>query len=651
MYIGPGAGFAVIGSFLTLFTSLFLLLTSLASWPFRMVLMLVRGQRGYRHAKVRKAIFLGLDGFDPRRAEQLMANGKLPNLKKLMEAGSYHRLRTTFPALSPVAWSTFATGVNPARHNIFDFLNRDLRAYAPRLSSAEVRPPRYFRLGRWSIPVSRPAVDLYRRSKPFWKILGEHAITSTIIRVPITFPAEEFNGRLLSAMCTPDLRGTQGSFSCFSTRAFDDDPEGGSRSPLRLSDGALIGDLEGPEKKTVAFRILPGTIQIDGDRYPLRLREYTPWIRVAFSTAPGITARGIVRFLLLETGEHTTVYATPVQIDPENPGLPISHPRYYAIYLSKLIGPFATVGMAEDTWALNECVIDEQAFLQQSDSIKQERERMFFSALERTRRGVVACVFDTPDRIQHMFYRYLDGRMKGSHADVIECMYTDMDRIVGETMKHVDDQTALFVLSDHGFCSFRRGVDLNAWLHQNGYLALQNGACESGKYFEGVDWSRSRAYALGLGGLYLNVRGREASGIVDPGETEGLRRELADKLTGLRDPASGQIAIQQAYISSSLYSGPYLDSAPDLIIGYSEGYRTSWDAAIGRVRTQVFESNDKAWSGDHCVDPALVPGVLFTNQRLQADDPGIEDMAPTALLLFGIEKPAWMEGKPLLPTA
>ncbi|HYI97196.1 MAG TPA: alkaline phosphatase family protein [Bryobacteraceae bacterium] len=648
MYIGPGAGFAVLGSFLTFFASLVLATSSLISWPFRMMWMVVRGRRGYRRAKAQKVIFLGLDGFDPKRAERLMAEGKLPNLAKLAASGSYRRLRTTFPALSPVAWSTFATGVNPAKHNIFDFLNRDLQSYAPRLSSAEVHPPRrHIRFGRWSIPISKPVVDLYRKSKPFWTILGEHAITSTILRVPITFPAEEFNGRLLSAMCTPDLRGTQGSFSWFSTREFQGDLEGGSRYLLRKEGRTLRGELEGPGGIAIPFRIADESIEIDGSCYPLKNRQYTPWIRVSFQSAPGVSADGIVRFLLMGSGEETTLYATPIQIDPENPALPISHPRYYAIYLSKLLGPFATVGMAEDTWALNERVIDEGGFLDQVESIKQEREKMFFSALDRTRRGVVACVFDTPDRVQHMFYRYVDGREVGPHADVIERMYKDMDRIVGETMKYVDDRTAFFVLSDHGFCSFRRGVDLNAWLRQNGYLTLHDGAAESGKYFEGVDWSRTRAYALGLGGLYLNVKGREASGIVAAGDIETLKSEIVAKLGGLRD-TDNSVAIQHVYMSSSLYSGPYLDSAPDLIVGYSDGYRASWDAAIGRVREDVFEDNDKAWSGDHCVDPQLVPGVLFTNGRIDAADPGIEDMAPTALSLFGIEKPAWMEGNSLL---
>jgi predicted AlkP superfamily phosphohydrolase/phosphomutase len=347
------------------------------------------------------------------------------------------------------------------------------------------------------------------------------------------------------------------------------------------------------------------------------------------------SAHGIVRFLLTSTGPDFSLYATPVQIDPENPALPISHPRYYAMYLAKLLGSFSTLGMAEDTWALNEHAIDQNAFLNQAALIQKEREAMFFSALDHTRRGVVACVFDTTDRVQHMCF---------GQADVIENLYRD--RVLGRALEYVDARTALFVLSDHGFCAFRRGVNLNSWLRQEGYLALENNGNESGEYFAGIDWGRTRAYTFGLGGLYLNVRGREAQGIVAAKDADALRREIAAKLTNLMD--GGEVAIAHVYAASDIYKGPYLGAAPDLIVGYSAGYRASWDAAVGKVTPLVFEDNKKAWCGDHCVDPRLVPGVLFSNRKIAAEDPGIEDMAPTVLRLFGIQPPSWMEGKSVM---
>jgi predicted AlkP superfamily phosphohydrolase/phosphomutase len=632
-YVGPGAGFAFLGSFLTLALSVLATIASLLLWPFRMLGMAMRRHRSRRAPRVKKVIFLGLDGLDPELTEKWMAEGKLPNLARLKEEGSYQRLRTTCPALSPVAWSTFSTGVNPAKHNIFDFLSRDARCYVPELSSAKVRAPRrVLRIGRFEIPFERPAVEMRRKSEPFWKILDRYGVTSTILRVPVTFPPDDFNGRLLSAMSTPDLRGSQGTFSLFTG-----------------SEGAL----DGPENAApVPFRLLGSgarILEIQGETYPLVLGEYTPWIRLKFRTHGGSSVAGIVRFLLSRKGDGFTLYATPVQIDPENPALPISQPRHYATYLAKLLGSYATLGLAEDTRALNDGAIDEEAFLKQVEFIQKEREAMFFGALDHLRRGMLACVFDTSDRVQHMFYRYFDPSLAGhTHASVIEKMYRDMDRLVGDTLPYVDAETAFFVLSDHGFCSFRRGVNLNSWLQRNGYLALRGDGEESGQYFEGIDWSRSRAYTFGLGGLYINQRGREAGGIVDPEHAPALQAELIAKLSGLIDDETGDVAIQRVYAASAIYQGPYLDAAPDMIVGYSRGYRTSWDAAVGKATARVFEDNVKAWSGDHCVDPALVPGVLFSNLKLDAENPGIEDMAPTALGLFGVELPPWMEGKPVI---
>jgi predicted AlkP superfamily phosphohydrolase/phosphomutase len=666
-YIGPGAGFAFLGSFLSLAVSFFLTAISLLLWPFRAARATIRRKLSLRKARVRRIIFLGLDGLDPRLTERYMAAGKLPNFSRLKQQGSCHRLRTTFPALSPVAWSTFATGVSPAKHNIFDFLNRSLKTYIPELASSKVRPARkVLRIGRWKLPLSRPAVEMRRKSESFWKILGEHSIGSTILRVPITFPPEDFNGRLLSAMCTPDLRGTQGSFTFFSTRPERPETEGGCRCALRRTGDYLEGSLEGPDNEllegggtlALPFRLEASAsgdsaiLRIAGESLPLKLGEYSPWFRLAFEAVPGIRIRGIARFLLTETAPEVSLYVTPIQIDPEAPALPISHPAYYSAYLAKLLGSFATVGMAEDTWALNEGAIDEAEFLTQAYGIMDERERMFDNALAHTRRGVVACVFDTSDRVQHMFFRHLDGNGDARWSGVIEDLYQRMDRLLGKAMENVDDGTVLFALSDHGFCAFRRAVNLNSWLQQHGYLALVEGAEESDRYFQGVDWSRTRAYCLGLSGLYLNLRGRESCGIVAPGaEAEALKGELVAKLSGLRDEERDEVAIRQIYPTSGLYKGPYLGAAPDMIVGYNEGYRTSWDAAVGKVTARVIEDNPKAWSGDHCVDPVLVPGVLFCSRKIDSVDPGIEDMAPTALDLFGVGRPVWMDGKSVFGSA
>jgi predicted AlkP superfamily phosphohydrolase/phosphomutase len=663
-YIGPGSGFAFISSFLTLVIGFLASVLSFLSWPFRIAWRTLRRRKGFRDARVKKVIFLGLDGLDPRLTERFIQEGKLPNLQKLAESGSYSRLRTTYPALSPVAWSTFATGVNPAKHNIFDFLDRSLKSYLPQLSSARIdKPRRILHIGRLRIPTSSATVKLLRKSKPFWKTLGEHGIGCTVLRIPITFPPEKFDGKMLSAMSTPDLKGTQGSFSQFTTRIEKATYENGSRYPLRRIKNGFEGVIEGPQDSFfegepnlhIPFRLIETKnsagkavleLRVQEHRCNLQSAIYTEWLRLTFRTVVHAKATGIARFMLTENETECSLYMSPIHIDPERPALPISHPSYYAKYLADLLGPYATCGMAEDTWALNEGVIDEAAFLDQAYSIFEERRGMFLSALHNTSRGVVACVFDTSDRVQHMFYRHMGT--SDTHTRVIEEMYQRMDKLVGETLPFVDKDTAFYVLSDHGFCAFRRGVNLNSWLHQNGYLKFKSDAQPGGSFFEGVDWSSTQAYALGLGGMYLNIKGREAQGILEPGaQVEKIRREIISELSKLRED-TGESPIRTVYATSDLYSGPYLEAAPDMIVGYNEGYRVSWDSAVGKITEHVLENNEKAWSGDHCVDPVLVPGVLFSNQAINATDPGIEDLAPTALSLFGVDVPSWIEGKSLL---
>jgi predicted AlkP superfamily phosphohydrolase/phosphomutase len=350
------------------------------------------------------------------------------------------------------------------------------------------------------------------------------------------------------------------------------------------------------------------------------------------------------------------MYVTPLNIDPERPALPISHPIFYSIYLSKLLGRFVTLGLANDTWALNEGALSEEAFLKLAYFHHEEWEKIFVNALSKTKRGVVACVFETTDSIQHMFFRYLDSAhpsMKCNPGtlgpDVIEKLYIRMDEMVGRVMKALDEKDILLVMSDHGFKSFRRGVNLNQWLLRHNYLALKNGD-QPADWFRGVDWTKTKAYALGLGGIYLNLKGRESSGIVGSGEeARMLKRDLINKLNDLIDEETGCRAINRVYDRDLLYTGPYKDNAPDLIVGYSEGYRASWDGVKGAVGSSVFSDNTKCWSGDHCIDPAVVPGVLFCSRRLEAVDAAIWDIAPTALDLFGVPIPAHIDGKSLVP--
>jgi predicted AlkP superfamily phosphohydrolase/phosphomutase len=673
-YVGPGAGFTLVTSALVLVTTVVVVAATLLAWPFRAAWRRLRGRNRPR-PWVRRLIIVGFDGQDPKLTDGFLAAGKLPNLERLARAGCYHRLATTFPSISPVAWSSFCTGTQPAKHNIFDFLDRDLRTYLPRLSSTHIgKPDRTLRLGKLRLPLGRPVVRLLRRSKPFWSVLGENRVWSTILRVPITFPPDRFHGAQLSAMCVPDLLGTQGTFMLYTTRKEEKRiKEGGVRVVLEGSGGRFAATILGPGNPFLAGNpplALPLRIRLDHDRRRARVRAggtatdlhigtLSPWISLRFRAVPGVEVRGVCRMLVTEMDEHFSLYVSPIHLDPEKPAMPISHPAYYAGYLAKKIGTFATLGLAEDTWALNEGVIDEATFLAQAEDIDRERRDMFFAALARLRRGCLVCVFDATDRVQHMFWRYLDGeapaarpagggRNGNGHRDAIERLYMRNDALVGQVLDRLRDGDVLMVLSDHGFTSFRRGVNLNGWLARNGYLALREGTTGGAEWLADVDWSRTRAYALGLTGLYLNLAGREAQGVVAPGAAAAaLKAELQSKLAGLADPETGGVAINELFDTARIYHGPYIENAPDLIVGYNAGYRVSWDCATGIVAGPVFEDNLKPWSGDHCVDPRLVPGVFFSTHGIDAADPALVDIAPTVLQLFGVAPPPYMEGRPL----
>lgn len=669
-YIGPGAGFALAGSFLALFGALLSAISMVLFWPLRRMLRLLFRRHPPGKPRFRRVVILGLDGLDHGLTRRLLEEGKLPHLAALRDRGSFQPLGSTLPPISPVAWSSFQTGVNPGKHNIFDFLTPDERTYQPKISSVEIRTStRTIGLGplRWT--VRRPDLRLLRKSRPFWGVLSDYGIFNCILRVPITFPPEKLRGVQLSAMCVPDLRGTQGTFSYYTTRPKDvEERTGGDVHFVERRGDSIAGELLGPPHPThpergtltIPFQVrLLGNqtarLNLDGSVYSLTLGEYTEWITVQFRSGWGSSIRGVCRFLLLATTPEFDLYVTPLHIDPEHPAMTIGYPAIYPIYLAKRQGPYATLGLAEDTWGLSEQVLDDEHFVRQCTDIDREREAMFVDGLDKVRQGLCVCVFDGTDRMQHMFWRYLDPShpARPSHVppmfqNAIEDLYGRMDDLVGRTMTRCDQEdTLLMVLSDHGFNTFRRGVDLNRWLEENGYLVVDDGKRQL-DYLAGVDWSQTKAFALGLTGIFLNVKGRFAHGIVDPGaEAQALRDEIASRLNRLTDPQTQSGAIKRVYQAVKAYRGPYKENAPDLIVGYAGGYRVSWDAAVGQTSREIFHDNQKAWSGDHCVDPSVVPGVLFCSHEVKTESPRLLDLAPTVLDLFGCPIPDYMDGRPL----
>jgi predicted AlkP superfamily phosphohydrolase/phosphomutase len=612
---------------------------------------------------MKKVIVIGLDGLEPGIVEPMLNANELPNLATLRERGGYARIRTTYPAQTPVAWSTFATGTNPGGHGIFDFLSRDPKTYLPILGLTRYEQKNAF------VP---PKVVNQRRGTPLWELLSNAGIPSTVIRCPCTYPPDDIQGRMLSGVGVPDLRGGLGTSTFYTSRegvraehsekVVHVTPNNGTitthiigpRSPKTRQDftfGITLRLDPSAKKVTLHSESQPNELEIEQDRW-------SDWLRVKFKVGLLQSVKGVVRFYLRQIDPTFEFYASPVNFDPEAPLFPISSPVEYAGEIQARQGTFYTTGMAEDHDGLNNGRFDESAYWDQCAAVLREREQMMFYELQRMHAGFFFCLFDTPDRLQHMYWRFREpdhpANQNGSAPDMahaIEEHYRILDSIVGEAMRYADDQTLFTVLSDHGMNSFQRGLNLNTWLHNHGFLALKQGIQpgeENDDFFRHVDWSRTQAYALGLAGIFLNLRGREASGILDLDEAEEVKAKIIQNLTGLTDPERGQIAVRSVLPRERIYSGPYLSEAPDLVVNFARGYRVSWGTPLGGVPRGLFEDNTKKWGADHVVDPALVPGVLLVNRPFNSDNVGLVDMAPTILSALGVPKGSAMEGENLL---
>jgi predicted AlkP superfamily phosphohydrolase/phosphomutase len=612
-----------------------------------------------------KVIVIGLDGLEPTIVDRMLQRNELPNFARIRDRGFYGRVRTTYPAQTPVAWSSFATGTNPGGHGIFDFICRDPRTYQPDLALSRFETPKsMFALPR---AVNR------RKGIPVWQRLSTAGVPSIVLRCPCTFPAEgNFNGKMLSGVGVPDLRGGQGT-GTFYTQDRSIEAKEYERVIHLDSDSEMVVSAIGPRN----FRTSPPSdalaeIRVKVDRIGRKLtisgagssveaaeNHWSPWIRLKFKISVLQSITGLVRFYCRQITPTLEFYASPVNFDPAAPPFPISHPAHYGKSLAEDIGLFATLGMAEDHTGLNNDRFDEQAYAEHCHLVFAERERMAIHELRQFSEGLFFIVFDTPDRFQHMFWRFVDPQHPSFDRDravelgaQVDQHYARCDQLLGRILEYVDENTLLIVLSDHGFNSFRRGFQTNTWLWQNGLLALRNGKVPETAAIDApshVDWSKTYAYAIGLGGIYLNLKGREAQGILesDSNDAERVRRAIQNGLSNLKDEENGTGAIRDVSRKEQIYSGPYVGDAPDLLVNFHPGYRASWEASLGGFSPNLFEDNTRHWSGDHIIDPEKVPGILLLNRNVTANHAHIVDLAPTILKYFGIDDYQSMEGKPL----
>ncbi len=684
-------------------------------------------------AAQQKVIVLGFDGVDARFTERWMNEGRLPNLAGLRASGTYRPLLPTLPAQTPVSWSTFTTGIDPGRTGIFDFLRRDPRTYMPVFAAFdEVREP--FLLGdknpyvsaavpiiilaifavmvwgtsrslaiafaaggvavsvltffavRHYIPTHRPAVVNRRQGTPFWDVAAHAGRKTTVVHVPVTFPAESLShgNHMLSGLGVPDVSGRVGKPFYFTSEL---DFQRGSSNEfsidvVQLEDnkGVVETRIQGPPNKlfkeppyitipmtlTVAEDRQSVRIEVSGEEITLRAGQWSDWVEFVFPFNPIIKVRGISRFHLISTKPEIKLYLSPINFDPRRlpPGFRISSPDGWAPYLARAHGLYKTLGWQIDTWAISEGFATEEMFWDDMTWTVAQNRKMFAALLKSDVDLTVQC-FEFPDRVGHVFWRTVDPRhpaydpaLAARWNGALLKSYQLMDAIVGDAMAAAKKRNAaLIVLSDHGFASFRKAVNYNTWLVTNGYMTLKSGVqvrdrnvemlFDQGQFWENVDWSKTRAYAMGLGEIYINLAGRESQGVVKPGaEYQSLKRELRERLLAFTDVETGEKPVRRVIAREEIYRQFDPNMIPDLFVTNNDGYRVSWQTSLGGIPKQLLEVNDQVWSGDHCsVDPEIVKGIFFSSRKLKTDRaPYIADIYPTVLGLMGLKAPYPLDG-------
>lgn len=590
-----------------------------------------------------RVIILGFDALSPQVIEPLMDEGALPNFARLKALGTYTPLATTNPSQSPVAWSGFATGSNPAKHGVSDFIVRDPKDYRLSLSISKIEN-------------LRP--QKAKKIPSFWEYASDKKVPVTILSCPVTFPPDKVRGKMLSGMGVPDILGTEGTFTYYTSEDMGEAKDIGGKVFKVTREDKMTLALIGPRKQAgdraenvkVPFEVTlkdgsgKAEIMLEGRRFSIETGQWSGWQEVSFKVGLFKRARGIFKFYLAETGPGFKLYISPINLDPRDPFFPISYPQNYSRELAGMIGLFHTQGMPVDTWAVNEKRLGEKELLEQIDSVFRERRFVMDEELARFKEGLFFVYFDAADITQHMFWRYRDERhplyekdAPAEYKEAIRNCYIKLDAVVGDVLAGLKGGDTLIVLSDHGFGTFRRAAHINSWLKANGYLKLKKDQARAGgELLQDVDWSSTRAYSIGFGAIYINQKGREGQGIVEPGsETERLKAEIAAKMRSWTDDENNEPVVKNVYTKEEIFWGPYAGQMPDLYVGFNIGYRASWQTALGAVPEVLLEDNLKKWSGDHLFDPKSVPGVLFTNRRVKTKAPSIYDIAPSVLKLIG----------------
>ena len=610
----------------------------------------------------KRVIVLGFDGMDHAVVTRMLAEGKLPNLARLAETGGFSPLETSVPPQSPVAWSDFITGMDAGGHGIFDFVHRDPETMLPYLSTSRAETSEdCYGFGKWKIPGPGGTIELLRRGTPFWEVLEDNGVESWIVRMPANFPPSGSASYELSGMGTPDAVGSPGEFSFYTSELFAFEGEeisGGEIYPVDYWEGVAEATLYGPPdvcqpgnpQLSVDFTVHVDPVEplakltVGDEQRLLQVGEWSDWLPISFPLPIG-DLRVIARFYLKSVRPELELYVTPFQIDPAKPAMPISTPEDFAAELLEAVGPYYTQGMPEDTKSLTEKVLSEEEFLEQARYTGRQFIEQYKWLLDRFDGDFLFYYFGNLDQTSHMLWDTLDPghpayvpEIDGRFAGVIESIYQELDEVVGHTLDRIGDETSLVVMSDHGFGSWRRVFHLNNWLEENGYLVLKDPDRRTPGIYRAVDWTRTRAYGLGLNGLFVNMQGRERDGIVPPDEREALLEEIIEKLRATVDPGTGELAVTEVWRREQYRDRGHLEIGPDVQLGYAWGTRGSGKSAIGDFTDEIFSDNVDDWPGDHCWDHTTVPGVLLTNRPLGKPATRLTDLAAAILAEFGVEE-------------
>lgn len=594
-----------------------------------------------------KVLIIGIDGMDPIFAKTMMEQGRLQNFARLSQKGTFLNLNTSYPPETPVAWTSIATGKNPGKHGIFDYIKRDTGSYVPELSIAKLKQTLFG-------PKYLPNTD----ARSFWEITSENGIPTTIIRWPITFPPSKIRGNMLSGLGVPDIKGFLGGYTIYS----EEETVSPDKATNRLvgvenNKGKIYTSISGPNKGSGgsitsinADMIITFTngsnalIEVNGKQYEAKEKEWTEWIKIEFNDGPLTKINGIAK-AYLASAKPFRLYLTAVNIDPGSPIIDISYPKKYSKDMSEKIGIYATLGMPEETDGYVDGNLEPEAFLQYVRDIENEKEAMFwveFDKFRESKKGVYAFVFDASDRLQHVM---TEKSKKMTESAAIAEYYLKKDEFLGKVLDNLDNQTLLLIVSDHGFSTFEKSIGINNWLLENGFMSLKEDLdSDNGALFQNVDWSRTKAYSLGFTSIYINLKGREQQGIIEPEDKQKIMEEIKAGLLGLKDD-NGSKVFNGIYKSEELYKGKYKEMAPDMIIGFNPGYRMAAENAIGGFSKEVINNNDKKWAGDHLIDPIFVPGVLFSNAKFNLSSASLLDIAPTVLDSLGIPADKDIDGQ------